>query len=43
MIRANIEVRRWDETNYLKRQAIANAGRGVSIREGQPLLVATVE
>jgi predicted transglutaminase-like cysteine proteinase len=39
------KVRQWDETDYrfLKRQAIDNTGRWVSIREGQPVLVGSVQ
>ena len=39
------KVRRWDETNYtfLKRQAIDNTGRWVSIRGGQQVLVGAVQ
>ncbi len=38
-------VRRWDETDYifLKRQAIDNTGRWVSIRGGQQVLVGAVQ
>ncbi len=38
-------VRRWDVTDYsfLKRQAIDNTGRWVSIREGQPVLVGALK
>ncbi len=40
----NDAVRPWEETGYrfLKRQAIDNTGRWVSIREGQPVLVGAV-
>ncbi|WP_137935522.1 transglutaminase-like cysteine peptidase [Mesorhizobium comanense] len=39
------KVRQWDETDYifLKRQAIDNTGRWVSIRDAQPLLVGAVQ
>jgi predicted transglutaminase-like cysteine proteinase len=39
------KVRPWDETGYrfLKRQAIDNTGRWVSIREGQQVLVGAVQ
>ena len=39
------KVRQWDETDYsfLKRQAIDNTGRWVSIRDGQPVLVGAVK
>ncbi|RWA75423.1 MAG: transglutaminase [Mesorhizobium sp.] len=39
------KVRQWDETNYtfLKRQAIDNTGRWVSIRSGQQVLVGAVQ
>jgi len=39
------EVRQWDETNYtfLKRQAVDNTGRWVSIRSGQQILVGAVQ
>lgn len=39
------KVRQWDETDYtfLKRQAIDNTGRWVSIRESQPVLVGAVK
>ncbi len=39
------KVRAWDKTGYrfLKRQAIDNTGRWVSIRDGQPILVGSVQ
>jgi predicted transglutaminase-like cysteine proteinase len=39
------KIRPWDETGYrfLKRQAIDNTGRWVSIREGQQVLVGAVQ
>ncbi|MFA6031373.1 MAG: transglutaminase-like cysteine peptidase [Myxococcota bacterium] len=39
------KVRRWDETDYtfLKRQAIDNTGRWVSIRAGQQAVVSSVQ
>ncbi|TIX78245.1 MAG: transglutaminase, partial [Mesorhizobium sp.] len=39
------KVRSWDRTGYrfLKRQAIDNTGRWVSIRDGQPVLVGAVQ
>lgn len=39
------KVQAWDETGYryLKRQAIDNTGRWVSIRDGQQLLVGSVQ
>jgi predicted transglutaminase-like cysteine proteinase len=39
------KVRAWDSTGYryLKRQAIDNTGRWVSIRDGQPVLVGSVK
>ena len=39
------KVRSWDETGYrfLKRQAIDNTGRWVSIRDGQQVLVGAVQ
>ena len=39
------QVRTWDQTGYrfLKRQASDNTGRWVSIREGQQLLVGSVQ
>jgi predicted transglutaminase-like cysteine proteinase len=39
------KVRAWDQTGYrfLKRQAIDNTGRWVSIRDGQPVLVGSVQ
>lgn len=39
------KVRQWDETDYrfLKRQAIDNTGQWVSIREGQSVLVGSVQ
>ena len=39
------KVRAWDETGYrfLKRQAVDNTGRWVSIRDGQQVLVGSVQ
>ena len=39
------KVRQWDETGYrfLKRQAVDNTGRWVSIRDGQQVLVGSVQ
>jgi predicted transglutaminase-like cysteine proteinase len=39
------KVRSWDQTGYrfLKRQAIDNTGRWVSIRDGQQILVGSVQ
>jgi predicted transglutaminase-like cysteine proteinase len=39
------KVRAWDQTGYrfLKRQAVDNTGRWVSIRDGQPVLVGSVQ
>jgi predicted transglutaminase-like cysteine proteinase len=41
----NDKVRSWDQTGYrfLKRQAIDNTGRWVSIRDDQQVLVGSVE
>ncbi len=39
------KVRLWDQTGYryLKRQAVDNTGRWVSIRDGQQVLVGAVQ
>lgn len=41
----NDKVRSWDQTGYrfLKRQAVDNTGRWVSIRDDQPVLVGSVQ